>query len=607
MSRFLLSLAAAFGWAAAAPAAVVVFANFTPADLTFTVTEKDQKPQTVTLAPAQVGPVRVTGPAVVEYPAAPANGRHRLDPYHAYVFLPDEKAGRRLEGIELPGDAPERDARPELNPAPPEPVKIAVTLLVDDADPRADRLWQATVRTRFDAAATVIGANAGVTLEFDGFATWKSDPSAKSVADLLKDFEGKYEVKPGRLAIGYTSRKLEDRPKEQPDFGDSRPSPANYLLMREWSPKSEVEKVEVLIHHLGRALGATLSPDEGSVMREKVANGLALVPQYRLRFDPLNVLAMNIWADELRRGGVTTAGDVSPVNRVRLARVYKALLKARPGDSLAQTYLNKFDRDLAKLPDPKKEPADPKPADPPAKKEPPKDEAARGEVARAVVRAVAARGRANAGPGALAGDDLTAAYVKAAAAAALAADGPAADAPERLSGFLLGLAVALDDADTLKNDPLAAEVVAGIESAADAEARVAVLGNPTIRGRRDWCRRFAVGCGTGDILTPNRAEDAAVNRALSPAAAQRPAGVSLTGLAAELGGNAFAKSLRDEPGSLRKLAEAFAPADALPPTAGLRDGLSPERFEADYGGVGDDRFRAALADIRARAKKLPGR
>ncbi len=112
MSRFLLAISAVLGLVSTAPAAVVVIANFTPADLTFTISEPERKPQTVKLAPAQIAPVRVTGPADIIYPARPTKATFRLDPYNAYVFLPDEKAGCRLEGLELPGNPPERDARP---------------------------------------------------------------------------------------------------------------------------------------------------------------------------------------------------------------------------------------------------------------------------------------------------------------------------------------------------------------------------------------------------------------------------------------------------------------------------------------------------------------
>ncbi|MDB5312278.1 MAG: hypothetical protein JWO38_6480 [Gemmataceae bacterium] len=603
MRRYLLGVVVGVVLAQPAPAAVVVVANFTPGEITFTVGGSDRKGQTVTLAPAQVAPVTVSGPADITFPTRPANVTLRLDPYNAYVFLPDEKAGRRLEGIELPDAPPERDARPELNPAPREPVKIPITLLVDDVDPRTDRLWQEAIRTRFEEAAAVVEAHSGVRFVFAGFETWESDPTIKDLRGLLTDFEGRVKVKPGQLAVGYTSRKVEDREKDAASFGATRAFPTTHVLIREWVPKAEPDKVEVLIHHLGLALGATLSPDPGSVMRPKVADGLARIPQYRFRFDPLNTLVMNLWADELRRGPVANVADVAAANRTRLARVYKALQKVRPGDPLAIAYLAELDREIVKNPDPKKDPGvvNPKAPEPGAKAA----RSPRDDVARAVVRAVAERARANTGPGAITGDDLTAAYVKAAASAALGVDGLPADSPDRTAGFLLGLAVALDDSDGLRSDALTAEAVKGAESDADREERLPVLGNPTIRGRRDLCRRFVIGCGAGELLTPTRAEELAVNRSLSLVGTQRQAGLSFPGLAAELAGVAFAGAARETPDILRRAAAKFTLADCLPETGGLRDGLSVERFEDDYSDAGDDRFGAVLTDIRGRVKKVP--
>jgi len=308
------------------------------------------------------------------------------------------------------------------------------------------------------------------------------------------------------------------------------------------------------------------------------------------------VLAMNLWADEVRRGPLGAVADASAANKLRLIRVYKALLKTRPGDSLAMAYLDDLGRDIALNPAPKKKP-------PPAvKKGPPAKMTPRDEVARRVVRAVTARGRDNAGPAALTGDALTAEYVKAAAATAMQ-EGLSADPADRVSGFLLGLAVALDDSDALRSDPLTTEAVMLAESDAEREERLAVLGNPTIRGRHDLCRRFAVGCGTGELLSRPRAEEVALERFASPDARAKRVGLSFPGLAAEFAGIAFAQDDHNSLDPIRRAGEKFTPGDWLPTTDGLRDGLSVERFRVDYGTPDDPRFQTVLDDIRARVKK----
>ena len=86
----------------------------------------------------------------------------------------------------------------------------------------------------------------------------------------------------------------------------------------------------------------------------------------------------------------------------------------------------------------------------------------------------------------------------------------------------------------------------------------------------------------------------------------RPAGLSFAALAAELAGVEFARRVRDDPAFLVRVRDGFTVADFVPATDGLRDGLSAERFEEDFGGTSDKRFKDVLADIRTRLKKLPG-
>ncbi|MBX9624330.1 MAG: hypothetical protein K2X82_11025, partial [Gemmataceae bacterium] len=419
MLRLLLAAGLVAAAAPPAPAGVVVLANFTSAPVTVTVAEPGQKPRPVALAASQVARVVVRGPADLLYPAKPAEVRARVDPYHAYVLVPDEAAGRRLEGVELPGKPPERDARPEADAPPAAPVEVRVKLLVDDADPRADALWQKTLKARLTEAAAVVEAHSGVRLVLADFGTWESDPTADSLPRLLADFADKVKAGPGELAVGYTSRKL---PPDDPGFADAKGFPSRHVLLREWRPRTEAAKVEVLLHHLGLALGAVPLPDPGSVMRPKLADGLANHTEYRYRFDPLNALAMSIWAEERRRGPLGEPADASPAGRARLARVYGAILKARPGESRALAYLNALDaaapEAVAQVPPP----PGPKKDGPPAPIEPSAGKVGRDGVAAAVVRGVAARAKKlGATQVPRTGDDLTVTYIEAAVAAALAA------------------------------------------------------------------------------------------------------------------------------------------------------------------------------------------
>ena len=509
-------------------AAVVVIGNYTDVDIAFTVAEPDAKARAHKLASNHVSPVYVTGPADLTFTAKGRETKLRVEMYNAYIFLPDRETGFRLEGLELPGEAPDRDARAELNPIPRDPpVKIPVTLLVGDIDPRADKQWQTELRKRFDEAADVIEKATSVRFEFAGFDTSKSDPEARNTTDLLTSLEKAVKPKEGAIVVGYSSRKIDD--KVDPAIGQSRALNGRHILMREWKPRGEPERVEALVHFLAKSLGGVGSPDPGSALRAKIGDGYALRAGAVVRLDPLNALLLNLWADERRRDPAVTLDTLSVVNRVRITRLYKALLKAAPGDALAVTYLGGLDRDIAKNPDP----AVKNPPDRPATRVDVRDELVRG-----MVKAVTARAKQNAALGtkSLKGDELTAAYVRAAAQEALRKPGP-----EMLSAFLIALGVALDETGALADDATTANAVKNAETPGERKERLAVLGNPTLAGRRDLCRRFFLGCAAGELLDPDAAENVAIGRAMFDL--HKPANLCVPALAAEFAGNTFARTL----------------------------------------------------------------
>jgi hypothetical protein len=582
-----------------APAAVIVLGNYTGEDVTFILTEDGNKPRKLTLPAHHVAPFVVNGPASLTAPPDAAEPL-RVDPYNAYVFLPDRVSRVRVEHLEMPGQMPERDLRAELNPRPREPVKVPVTLLVDDADPRTDRLWQAEVRKRFDAAAAILESQTGFRLEFAGFDTWNSDPQERHPEAQLAVFERAVQVKPGSLAVGFTSRKWDDGADAA--FGACRGRSARHVLVREWKPKGEPERVEVLVRYLAIALGAVSSPDPGSALRHKLGDGRANDPHFVIRLDPLNALALNLWAD-LRRAGITSTEAIGQTERNRLVRVYGALLRAAPNDPLAGEYLADLERgqEVGRVAVPAAKPEIKPDFKPDTNKGPDvlqADRQRRVEAARRVVRAITDRARANVGTGALTGDALTAEYVRVAAETA-----SSAEEHDRVPAFLLGLGVALDDRACLRENPLTSGGVKDIETFAERTERLKVLGNPTLGNRRDLCRRFFVGGASGELLTPRAAENSAVTGNL--ALLNRPAGFGFPSLAAEFAGIAFARAVQSEPKLLEQMKARFSAAEVLPELTGLRDGLSADKFEDDYGGLTDERFRGVVAEIRKRIKAVP--
>ena len=215
--------------------------------------------------------------------------------------------------------------------------------------------------------------------------------------------------------------------------------------------------------------------------------------------------------------------------------------------------------------------------------------------AREVVAAITREARRNAAaPRPAAGDDLTVLYVRSAAAAARRLP------PEQAPGaMLLALGVALDDSDLLRRNPLTAGLCKQIETDDERQKRLAVLGTPTVRGRRDLCQHFVVSA----LLT--EAGSAVLAEAAGLLKEQRDmrkggSGFSFADLQADLAGVAFAVRLKKGELSPEKLAKGFVVADFVPDHAGLKEGLSEERFKELFGSTTDDRFRAEVDKLRRR-------
>lgn len=582
-----------------AHAAIIVIGNYTLESVPLTFTGPDQKSYTVTLASFQLAPVPVAGGVDVSFPTRGEAVKLRLDPFHAYVLMVDQKKGIRLEGIQLVGEPLPEDLKPGEGPPPKlAPVKIPVTLYVDDADPRTERIWKPELRKRFDEAADTIERHSGIRFEFKDYGTWKSDPGVLEPAGMLEDFEKKVSPKPGEVAIGYTSRKVED--KGEMPFGACRGVLGTHVLMRESRPRNESERVEALTHFLAQIAGASFSIDPESVMRPNIANGLAVNARYKVRFDPLNTLAMSLWADELRRGPRTMFADVSPANRARLVRVYKAMAAALPEDQLAARYSNELENAAIAV-RPKANPNPKMPNDPPAIPRPTTaGRTPRQEAVRQVVQAIAVVADANQNDTTrLRGDELFEAYVRAAAEAAWGVE-----EQFRSTAFFVGLGIALDDAGLLRSDPQTAPFVHSVESENEWQRRQTMLGMPTLKSRRDLIRRFATAGAATELLGAAAAEDACVQRAIVDVA--KPPGFSFPALAADLAGIELSQQLRGSPELMTAWRKNFRGSNYLPPFDGLRDGVSRERFDQDFGGGMDGRFTKVVDEIHNRVAKVPG-
>jgi len=593
-------------------AAVFVLANATADPVKITVIHPGREPVSAELGSGEVRPFHCGRRADVEFDRGGKPTVLRLDAYAAYVFV-TKKGVTELLGIDTAGKPVPLDDVPAAPPAATG-LNVTVKLLVDDADRRTRRAWEPAVRKRFAAAAEVLAAHCPVTFEVVAADEWPSDPAATDLPSLFADFTKVVKPAPARLAIGVTSR----LPKGEGGgpFGHAGKEPlGTHVLVREAEPRTDPERVEVLVQQLGKYLGAVHSADPASAMRTKLGDGKATFARFRLGFDPLNTLVLNIWVEELAAGKAAGLADFRPAAKARLGRLYATLANGLPEETLPVEYAALAAKAEGKGGAAAEEPrvaAAPAPQDPPpvleekprpAPPEPPPTRPERRltpkqEAARKVVRAVVQRAEQNAAAATrLRGDELTESYIKTAADIARFEEKDI-----RPAAFLIGLGIALDDSEILRKNPLSGEFCKAVESDEERKTRLTVLGLPTVRNRRDLCQHFAVSAALTELVGGTLAEQAGLAKEIMDM--RGPSGFSFTDLCADLSGIAFARLMKSDTDLLEQWWMAYRIDDFVPKMDGLRDGLSRERFEQDYGSVGDDRFKQAVEDVRKRVRGM---
>lgn len=586
-----------------ATAAVVVLGNWTEQEVQFTLSHEGHKPQTGTLGLGESRPFPVGRHPVLTYTSGERSRTLKLEPYAAYMFLRDGD-GTTVRGIELAGKMPKPDDVPDAPPARVKTLRLPVKILADDAEPRAKAAWEKALRRRVADASKILERQCGVTIDVVAVDQWKSDPAAPDTPSLLKDLEKKVKPAPATVAVGFSSRPFKSGEGRDGKLGCTRGPMYPYVLIREGRLRSDTEQLEVLVHEFAHLFGAAHTPDPISAMRPKLGDGKARSARFHIGLDPLNHLAVAIWTEELRRGKIHGWDDLRPKSRERLTVVYKTLQHALPEDPVAQEYLNLLQKAdggaVAQAPKPNEQARPPMPPklSPEAARQLAKEEAIRKVVRAVAIRAADLNRLPANSPERPRGDKLTAEYVRAAASVALTQE-EALQVP----AFLLGLGIALDDSTILRANPLTRDLCRAAESDEERRARVASLGVPTVRHRRDLCQHFAVSAALTELLGATAAEAAGLAKELYDM--QRPSGFSFTDLAADYAGIAFAQKVRATPDLLRGLQDRFQVEDFIPPVTGLREGLSARRFRADYGGMDDPRFKAAMDEVRRRVEEVP--
>ena len=582
-------------------AGIIVLANRTAGEVTFTPTDSAKR----TLASFEQAVLYTDGSINVAYTSGTEKRTYRLDPDSAYFFA-DQPGGITIHGIGKPvgeesgqGTAAGKSVGVVLKPPPVE--TIPVRIFVDEEEPASQAVWEARIRKRVATASDLLEKTCRVRFEVEATGTWESDNKVLDLPGMLTDFERKIPRDKNRLTIGFTSQRTPENPGIL-HLGGTRVPLYPYILMREWTPATEPGRLEVLLHELGHYLGAVHSPEMTSVMRPKLGDGRSVALKFPVDYDPLNTLAMNLIAAEIRSNHVRSLTQLTEPTKARLRRIYGEVKAALPDDSTPGKFIT-----LLGPPPPKPEP--PKPEPPPA---PPPVVRAGGleRDARAVLAAIVKAAEKNrnlpersqpgtAPPFRRAGDELTEYYFR--EAAIVARDLPQGQAAP---AYLLALAIGLDTSDLFRRTLPTSILWRSIESDADRQRRLKVLGTPTMFGRHDSCQHFVDSAALIVVAGPAAAKSAGLVKEMLDSR-EGGSGFSFADLASDACGLAFGNEVLSEPGLLVRLADGFKVADFALPPDGLVEGLTYKEFTARFGSVRDDRFKAEVEKLSKRIRDLP--
>lgn len=334
----------AAGWVAPpALGAVVVIANRSRQEVPFTVQSRGDEPRKYVLASGDLVPVPVARPVQIIYKSDGNPRGFQLDPNTVCYFLETRLGGVDMRQVGLgTGMIPPLD--PKLSTMAVSAAtmtgvgKIPVRLCIDDDMRLTEAVWKPRLIERLNKASDIFEKHCRMRFEIVAFGRWDSDDATTDFSHSMHEFEQEATPPPGGIVIGFTSQYNDQRGVTR--LGGTRAALHPFVLIREWPQHvNEPERLEVLVHELGHYLGATHSPESDSVMRPQLGDRQARRAKFRIGFDPVNTLAMNLVADELRTRPVTHLSELNRGTKQQLRAVYHDLGKALPQDPASQIFL----------------------------------------------------------------------------------------------------------------------------------------------------------------------------------------------------------------------------------------------------------------------------
>ena len=567
--------------ATVASADVIVLANRTHKPIQLEVKPVTGPRQRAALQAGDSVPFFVDGRAHVSFASRDGLKRYLLDANSAYYFGESADGRVDLQKIGLGEDNTTINGRTLPGRAATAPVTtIPVRILVDEEEPARQQHWERRLRDRVQAASDILEHHARVRLKVVGVGTWDSDDNITDFFASLSEFERDAKPFPAQLAIGFTSQY--QVVKGRTHMAGTRGVLHSHILVREWSQHmTEPERLELLVHELGHFLGASHSPERTSAMRPVLGDRQAVRAGFQVRFDPVNTLIMSMVGEELSRRRIQKVAEMSDGTKVRLRQIYRSLSPTMPDDVSAQQFVQRMD----------------------VTRSTPLVQGTKQVIAQITSAArtnlsLPAPGEGVTGQTRREGDALTEYYVREAA-------GIARFLPESVatSSFLLGLGIALDDSNMLRSLPKIGGFVQLVEADHERSLRLASLGSPTMRGRRDLAQHFFVSAHLASIAGTQAA--GAIGLAKEVSDANGGSGFSFADVAANRAGILFASGVADKRFTLISLSENFAVPTYMPSVDGLPEGITAADLQVQYGHETDARFQRQLQQIDALLMQLP--
>jgi hypothetical protein len=560
-----------------ASADVVVIANRTTRPVPFRVVHQTDDQRPITVAARDLVTLNLNGGGELLFEVGGNLVRYHLDANAGYYFAVNEKGWLDLNKINLGGDDTTFGGRElDAKKASAQQGEISVKIVVDKHELTPRTKWESRVRKRIDAVSDILQRSCQLRLKVVAVEQWDSGDQPTEFRKSFVRFQQQIDPHPARLAIGFTSRPQQDQKILR--LGTTRGMLQSHILVREWSSKMiELERVEVLLHEVGHFLGAIHSPDPESVMRSILGDDKVIHRDFRIRFDAVNSLIINMIGEEIRHRPIATATDLSIGTKTRLAQIYETLAKAIPEDDSPRKMASQLNLVAgASLHD------------------------ATRSVLRAINRAAHERsGAAESGSPTPVGDQLTEFFVRRAALAAKVF--PDDIAPRAM---LLALGIAMDESGLLLRTPVARELCQAVESPAQRQQRKSMMGRPTIRDRSDLVQHFFLSAHLTALVGAAAAESAGNLKEMSDG--RSDSGFSYVDLTANLSGIAFAKRLLQNDLKVTDIAERFAIDHVMPPITDLPEGLPWSKISSGLTDGSEKNWAYYRREIDRRIRNLPG-